>query len=143
MANAPIPPSSLPAAERQARSRLHQLLDQAEGFLHGSLIIMTRRCGKPSCRCATDDQARHRSLGLGQTHGGKTTTVHIPAALEPQVRQWVDNFQQAVRLIEQLSQQGRERLAKAKGQKAAGAIVPAASRKANDPKTPRPPSSPA
>lgn len=140
MPKRPVSPASLPAPERQARSRLHQLLSEAEGFLHGSLIAMARRCGKPSCRCASDDQARHRSLCLGQTRGGKTTTVHIPADLEPLARQWVDNFLQADRLLEQLSQQGRERLAKAKARGSAGTAVPPASRRTTKPKPPRTPS---
>jgi hypothetical protein len=110
----PISSASQPASEHEARDRLHQLLSEAEGFLHGSLITVARRCGKPSCRCASDDQARHRSLCLGQTRAGKTTMVHIPAALEPRVRQWVENFQQADRLLEQLNELGRERLATAK-----------------------------
>ena len=131
-----VSPASLPAPERQARSRLHQLLSKAEGFLHGSLIVMTRRCGKPSCRCASDDGARHLSLCLGQTRGGKTTTVHIPKNLEPLVRQWADNFQEASRLLEQLSQEGRERLDKAKARKPTRAAAPATSR---DPAKPKPP----
>ena len=45
-----ISKSLLPADKRQVGSKLHQLLNQAEGFLHGSLIVMARRCGKPSCR---------------------------------------------------------------------------------------------
>jgi len=117
MPRQPISPSILPAAERQCRSRLHQLLNQAEGFLHGSLIVMARRCGKPTCRCATDDNARHQSLYLGQTLEGKSTMIYIPARLESTVRQWHDNFQQAERLIEQLSQQGRARLSQAKSTK--------------------------
>lgn len=131
---------SLPAMERHARSRLHQLLSEAEGFLHGSLIVMSRRCGKPSCRCASDDGARHLSLCLGQTHGGKTTTVHIPADLEPLVRQWVDNFQQASGLLEQLNQEGRARLAKAKARKRDRSVAPAVSHKPAKPKPPRQPS---
>ena len=140
MPRQPISPSLLPAAERQCRSKLHQLLNQAEGFLHGSLIIMARRCGKPSCRCAADDNARHESLYLGQTLGGKTTMIYIPARLERTVRQWHDNFQQAGQLIEQLSQQGRARLSQAKATKATKATKPAkaattsASRKAPQPK---------
>jgi len=113
-----VSPLSLPAKERQLRSRLHQLLSEAEGFLHGSLIEMARRCGKPGCRCASDDQARHRSLCLGQTRGGKTTMIHIPAELEPRVRQWVENYRQAAELLEELSQQGRTRLKKTKQQAA-------------------------
>lgn len=138
MPRQPISPSILPAAERQCRSRLHQILSQAEGFLHGSLIVMVRRCGKPSCRCATDDDTRHKSLYLGQTLGGKTTMIYIPARLERTVRQWHGNFQQAERLIEQLSQQGRARLSQAKAAKPAKPA--SASRKAPQPKPPRKPS---
>jgi hypothetical protein len=116
------------------------LLSEAEGFLHGSLIVMARRCGKPSCRCASDEGARHLSLCLGQTLGGKTTTVHIPADLEPLVRQWADNFQQASRLLEQLSQEGRGRLGKAKARKADRSAAPAAFRDPAKPKPPRTPS---
>ena len=132
--------ASLSAPERHARSRLRQLLSEAGGFLHGSLIVMARRCGKPSCRCASDDGARHLSLCLGQTLGGRTTTVHIPADLEPLVRQWADNFREASRLLEQLSQEGRVRLAKAKTRKPARAAAPATSRKPAKPKPPRTPS---
>jgi len=135
MPRQPISPSILPAAERQCRSRLHQLLDQAEGFLHGSLIVMARRCGKSSCRCATDDNARHQSLYLGQTLEGKTTMIYIPTRLERTVRQWHDNFQQAGQLIEQLSQQGRTRLSQTKAAKPAPT-----SRKAPTIKPPRKPS---
>ena len=117
MSRQPISRSILPAAERQSRSRLHLLLNQAEGFLHGSLIVMARRCGKSSCRCATDDNAKHQSLYLGQTLEGKTTMIYIPARLVGTVRQWHDNFQQAEQLIEQLSQQGRARLSQAKSTK--------------------------
>ena len=134
MPRQPISPSILPAAERQSRSRLHQLLNQAEGFLHGSLIVMARRCGKPSCRCAADDNAKHQSLYLGQTLEGKTTMIYIPARLESTVRQWHDNFQQAEQIIEQLSQQGRARLSQAKSAKSAKSAP------ASTTKTPRKPS---
>ena len=141
MPRRPVAPATLPAAERKLRSRLHQLLSAGEGFLHGSLIHMVRRCGKPGCRCAADDQARHRALCLGQTRRGKTTMLHIPAHLEPRVRQWVDNFKQAAGLLEELSQQGRDRLKQTK-QQAAAAKPPArrAAAKAAKSQPPRTPS---
>jgi hypothetical protein len=92
------------------RSQLHQVLSSAEGFLHGSLIEMSRRCGKPSCRCATDQGAKHRSLYLGQTRKGKTTMEYVPKELEETVRDWAANFQLAIELLEQINQQGRVRL---------------------------------
>lgn len=137
MPSQPVSPATLPAQERQCRSKLHQLLAQADGFLNGSLIVMARRCGKPTCRCASDDEAKHRSLYLGQTLNGKTTMLYIPASLEPIVRQWVGNFQQAAQVIEQLSQQARVRLNLAKLQAAARK---SSARKAPAPKPPRKPS---
>ena len=98
-------------------------------------------CGKPSCRCAGDDNTRHELLYLGQTLEGKTTMIYIPARLERSVRQWHDNFQQAGQLIEQLSQQGRTRLSQSKATKAANSAKSApTSRKAPTTKPPRKPS---
>ncbi len=106
--------NSLPPTERQIRSRLRQLLDQAEGFLHGSPIELSRKCGKPTCRCASDDSLRHRSLAIGQTRKGKTTMLHVPRPLEAQARRWIDDFQKANALLEALDEQGRLRLEEAK-----------------------------
>lgn len=109
--------SSLSPEERRLRSLLHQLLTRSRGLLHGSLIEMARQCGKSSCRCASDEGAKHRSLYLGQTHQGKTTMEYIPKNLEATVRQWVGDFQLATTLLEQINQQARARL-KASKQKA-------------------------
>jgi hypothetical protein len=106
--------TSLPAAERRLRSQLHQLLSQAEGFLHGSLIEMSRRCGNPRCRCAREDALKHRSLYLGQTRSGKSSMLYVPADLEATVRRWVEDYQRAAALLEELCAQGRERVGEAK-----------------------------
>jgi hypothetical protein len=137
-----VSPSTLPAEERHARSRLHQILDQSGGFLHGSIIEMFRRCGRPNCRCASSDEFKHRAVYLGQTIKGKTTMVYIPVRAEKMVRQWVANFQQAGQLLEQISQQGRARLREIKHQPHAGNTVPAAPppRKKAKPKPPQAPS---
>jgi hypothetical protein len=67
--------------------------------------------------------------------------IYIPTRLESTVRQWHDSFQQAERLIEQLSQQGRARLSLAKSAKSGNTAKSApASRKASTTKTPRKPS---
>ena len=107
-------PASLSARERQLRSRLHFLLTHAQGFLHGSLIEMARRCGNPKCRCASSDQHKHRSFYLGRTRNGKPSMVYIPKALEPEIRQWIDDFQQALALLEELNVEARERLQQSK-----------------------------
>ena len=111
-----LSPSVLGAGERRARSRLHQLLSGAEGMLHGSLIEMKRRCGKPNCRCARDESARHRSLYLGQTRKGRTRMIYIPRDLEQTVRQWVENHRLASELLESISQEAWRRIEQAKKQ---------------------------
>jgi len=47
-------------------------------LLPGSLSESRRRCGKPSCHCATG--AGHPSWYLAFMVGGKQRVVHIPAA---------------------------------------------------------------
>lgn len=133
-------PASLGAEERRLRSRLHQLLRGAQGFLHGSLIEMARRCGNPRCRCAADDAHKHRSLYLSQTRGGKTAMEYIPGDEEKTVRRWSEDFQRAASLLEELSQQGWHRLrqtkAKRKAAKGKAGASKAAKKKPAKHKTP-------
>ena len=112
-------PSSLSARERDLRSRLHLLLNNADSFIHGSLIEMTRKCGNPRCKCASNEDHKHRSQYLGQTRHGKKSMVYLPKDLEPQVRQSIDHFQQALALLEELNVEARLRLDKSKGERKA------------------------
>ncbi len=122
-----INPSSLPAGERALRSKLHQLLSQAEGLAHGSLVEMKRRCGKPNCRCASDDAFKHSSLYLSQTRHGKVEMICIPREFEETVREWAGEFRRASELLEAVSREGWRRIAEKKAEKKAGAKVAAKS----------------
>ena len=66
--------------------------------------------------------------------------VHVPRQLEPLVRQWAGNFQEATDLLEQLSGQGRERLASAKARKRAARTAKSCAKHAT--KAPKPPRKP-
>ena len=66
--------------ERVDRSRLCQLIGNREGFLHGSLIKMTRICGKATCKCQTQE-AKHESYYIGQTCRRKTRMQAVPRQL--------------------------------------------------------------
>jgi hypothetical protein len=105
--------NGLSATDRAARSQLRKLLEQADGMAHGSLIEMARRCGNPRCRCATQDQ-KHRSWYLGVTHNRKTRMKHIAKTQEGMVRRWVQAYQQARSLLDQISQEAWKRLAEGK-----------------------------
>ena len=132
-------PSSFSRRERELRSRLHLLLNKAEGFIHGSLIEMARRCGNPNCRCASNDDLKHRSLYLGQTRDGKKSMVYLPRNLEPQARQAVENFQLALALLEELNAEARLRLDKEKGKDMSKRKRSAAKKSARSKTTPKTP----
>lgn len=106
--------SSLSARERDARSRLHSLLERADDFLHGSPIDMARRCGNPKCKCATSDEHKHRCFCLGRTRKGKSSTLYIPRHLEARVREGIDSYRHAADLLAVLDEEARARLAKLK-----------------------------
>jgi hypothetical protein len=99
--------------DRNARSQLRQLLERADGVIHGSLIRMSRKCGNPGCRCTLKGQ-KHSSWCLGVSIRGKTRMKHIPQALETDVRRWVQQYQRARQLIEEMSQQAWHRLSQPK-----------------------------
>lgn len=99
----------LSAADKAARSRLHQLLEQADGLAHGSLIRMARCCGNPNCRCAKEGQ-KHVSWYLGVTEKRKTRMKHLPKGSEAKVRRWVEQYQQARELLEQMSREAWQHL---------------------------------
>lgn len=95
--------------DRRARSQLRQLLARADGLIHGSLIRMTRACGKPGCHCRIKGQ-KHQSWCLGVSIKGRTRMKHIPKAQEAAVRRWIDAYQQARALLEEISRQAWQRL---------------------------------
>jgi hypothetical protein len=103
----------LSEADRQARSQLHQLLERADGLVHGSLIRMARRCGNPHCRCALKDQ-KHESWCLGVSQRGRTRMKHIPRDQEARVRRWARDYQHARALLETISAEAWQRLQNAK-----------------------------
>ena len=47
-------------------------------LLRGTLTTFRRRCGKPSCRCATGEP--HESPALTYTEAGRTKTVTLTGA---------------------------------------------------------------
>lgn len=96
------PRSTFTNAERRLYSRLRQLLNEP-GVLRGNLVEMHRRCGKQTCRCAVDNDARHRALILCVSLDGKRTSIYVPPAWEARVREWVARYAEIRDLVEQLS----------------------------------------
>jgi hypothetical protein len=95
------PRNHLPDPERRARSRLTQILHE-NPFVLGSLVTMNRTCGKPGCKCARGEL--HPGLYLALRADGKRKMFHVPQSMQQPIRQWVANYQEAWRLMEQISE---------------------------------------
>jgi hypothetical protein len=105
--------SQHPLAERQARSRLAQLISQ-QPFLRGSLVERSRSCGKPTCRCQRGQL--HRSLYLAVRYNARRALLYIPRSLEPTVRLWVENGRRLKQQLYDLNQLQLEQLLQRKRQ---------------------------
>jgi hypothetical protein len=101
--------SSLSAQERKLYTTIRDLLGHP-GLLRGNLVVMRRKCGKASCRCAQDPDQRHASLYLSISHEGKRRMVYVPASWEERVRNWVDRYAQVRDALGELSQACLKRL---------------------------------
>ncbi len=97
---APISRTAMSPREREFRSRLAQLVS-GRGLLRGALQERHLRCGKASCRCTKGRP--HRAVCLVLRQGGRLRQLHVPAAWEPRVRQWVANHHTLKGLLTELS----------------------------------------
>jgi hypothetical protein len=102
-----LPRSALSTAERNARSRLTQLVHD-RWFLRGCLSPRRRPCGKANCRCTRGQL--HASLYLVQSHHGKLRQLSVPKPWEEHVRQAVNNYRDIQRLLEEISEWEWQRL---------------------------------
>lgn len=93
----------------ERRRRVLQRLPPLEEVLRGSVLERSIRCGKPGCRCATDDG--HPATYLSVTHpGGRTEQISLPAWLVPQAKRWVANYLSWCEAVEKISEINRQLL---------------------------------
>lgn len=95
--------------ERRRRSALARLASQ-RGLLRGNLLERRRVCGKPNCKCTRGEL--HANLYLVFSEGGKLRQLFVPRSWEPLVRQWVADYHNARRLLEEISRLYVEKLRK-------------------------------
>lgn len=99
--------SKMTASERECRSRLNQLI-AGVGLLRGTLRVCERTCGKPNCKCVRGE--KHASLYLVFSQDGQLKHMFVPRSMESNVRLWVEQYQRAQGLMEDLSDIYREKL---------------------------------
>lgn len=103
--------SQMTKEERENRSRLKPYVSYRE-FVRGTLSVRERVCGKPNCKCRRG--AKHVSLFLTRSKGGKIEQLYIPKQKEELVRRWVQNYRDLQQLLEKISSLYWDRL-KGKG----------------------------
>lgn len=76
--------------------------------LHGTLITFRRRCGKPTCRCATGEP--HESPALTVTEGGRTKTITLSGSEVAEVAAALGRYETARADLEAQADAGLARL---------------------------------
>lgn len=92
--------AQIPSEERSWRSQLSRLISYLP-LLHASLEVRQRACGKPTCHCSAGE--KHSSLYLVRRRGGTRQQLFVPREQEADVRRWVANYQQIMKLLERIS----------------------------------------
>ena len=89
---------------RMLQARLKRLAATGP-LLAGSLGLVYRACGTPSCRCHHGGP-KHAAYQLTFKDRGRSCSVYVPKDLVPEVRQWLAarrRLDQLLREIHQLS----------------------------------------
>lgn len=107
------PRNTLSAEERDARSKLTQLVHERP-FIVGGLVQMARRCGQPRCQCARSKAKRHVSLYLSLKHRGKRRMIYVPSQWEGYARACLETYHGMWDLIERISECSLEAIQRSK-----------------------------
>ena len=92
-------------SELELRGRLVRSLGALREMLPGSFVQRFRKCGKPTCHCASGEKL-HAQFLLSVLVEGKPRTFHVPAARADEVRGKVEQhkrFEEAATRIAHLN----------------------------------------
>lgn len=73
-------------------------------LLRGTLFTLTRRCGKPTCRCASGEL--HQSPALAYPEGGRTKTLTLTKANLKEVRAALARYNRAKAQLDRRADSG-------------------------------------
>ena len=100
-APAPRKPSTRKTdAARERIAKLREALGEIELLCSGSLSERMMKCGKPTCRCATDPSARHGPYyEWGRMRAGKLAHRYVTAEQAQMLREAIDNYRLVKKLL--------------------------------------------
>lgn len=75
-----------------ARAAHIETLLSAGEMIAGSFVVLLRKCGKPTCRCASGDG--HEARCLSRSEGGKTRMAYVPARDEVEVSTKAERYRE-------------------------------------------------
>jgi hypothetical protein len=102
-----------------ARREVEEVGRLMRHMLRGTLTPLYRRCGTPTCYCATGEQKHGPVYSLNWSESGTPTRVYVPSEMVEQVKAGVEEY----RRYRELGQQVADAHARALG------LAPAARRK--------------
>jgi hypothetical protein len=86
--------------------RIQEQILEMDYVSSGSLVTRTKVCGKPSCRCATDREARHGPYHeWGYMKGGRQVHRVISADQAPLLKKAFANYRAVMRLLREWERQ--------------------------------------
>jgi hypothetical protein len=111
------PRQNEPASLRRDRERFTALkaqLAELDFFVRGSLVHLRVRCGKRSCACATDPDARHGPyVRWTRKVAGRTVSTPLRSDEVPLFEQWLANSRRLDDLVGQMHALGLRAAARA------------------------------
>ncbi|MFC1852149.1 DUF6788 family protein [candidate division CSSED10-310 bacterium] len=76
-------------------------------FIIGSLNITHKKCGSPTCRCATKGEL-HETSFLTWKVDKKTHSLYVPKHMRNEVKKWIEEGKKLKRLIKEMSEAQKE-----------------------------------
>ncbi len=94
---------ALSAKQRRQQRRIASAIASIDLALPGSVEVRRTRCGKPSCRCHSDDAARHGPyIVWTRKVNARTVTKVLTEEEFARYRGWLDNARRLRELVDEL-----------------------------------------
>jgi hypothetical protein len=82
-------------------SRLKKLAE-TQPFIMGTVVEYEKVCGNPKCKCARGEKHKAQHLTY-KDENQKTISIHIPADMLQEVKEWTEEYKSVKDLLQQIS----------------------------------------